>query len=347
MKNWDDSYNDSQNKFTTNLGKESFHMHLMDFLDDNPKMGLLLRKNKIKGGSSLKFQQFIKNNENNPLIKRYAINLIEKLAIWIDPMFYSVMPVIYPYSVRERTTSQERIKGIKDNWGAANNNGFVIDDNSLIKDFVRNYPVINGLYYNKLKPSKGFIACHIWGNTTTNHKLFSFIPNLCWLPSPIARLSDDESTHISKSLKLISYNLYHNFEIESPKMNNIVKEIWSFLNVDKKEFTNLTKYNIIYSKLCFSLQPLRKKNKLILDIRKILSYIDSLIKNPTIKFHNKEKLLHKRYLPSLSILIKSKPNTITGYKKWLEEYLEALEDNFSINTQSKLIDLQILNQSKN
>lgn len=338
MKNWDDSNNESQTRYSINLGKESFHMHLIDFLENNAEMSLLLKKNRISGGSSLKFQQFIKDNEKNQIIQNYEIDLIENLAIWIDPEFYVEMPIIYPYSIRERTTSQDRKKGIKDNWGAANNNGFVIDDNSLIKDFVDNYKTKNSSYYSEYKPSKGFVACHIWGNTTSNHKLYSFIPNLCWLPSPIARLSDDETTKFSKFLKIISFNFYYNLKIDSLKMKNIVKEIWDFLIVNKKEFINFKKYKINFSKLCVSLQPIRRKKKLILDIRKILSYIDLLIKKPEANF-NKEKLLHKRYLPSLSLLIKSDPSSINEYKKWLETYLEALKDNFAIDTQSKLVNL--------
>ena len=130
-------------------------------------------------------------------------------TIWLEPEFYINLPIILPYSVRERTSSYDRLKkDKKDNWGSANSSGFVIDDNTDIKDFIRSSEVKNSRYYYKHKPYTGFIACHVWENTTENPKLFSFIPNLVWLPTPIASLSDKPDSLFSSLLKEISIRLY-------------------------------------------------------------------------------------------------------------------------------------------
>lgn len=336
MKRWDDTTDNNKSFNATNLGLESFHNHLRDFSTNYPEFNVLLNKNNILGGSSLKFKQFILANEENSIIQKYLVDVIQKLSIWVDSKFYLEVPLIYPYSVRERTTSQDRRRGVEDNWGASNELGFIIDDNSMIKDFIRNYPIKNNFYYGIDKPKKGFIACHLWENTTTNHKLFSFIPNICWLPTPIARLSDEHSSLFSKLLKIISSSYYRKIEPKSPKMSSIVNNNWNLLKLDDKENVIPFKLNFNYNELCFSIQPIERKIKLIKDIKKILAFIDKYSKNSSKEIFDNTKLLHKRYKSTLSDLLKSNPESINYFKNWMIEYLDALEDNFSYQNQSEL-----------
>ncbi|MHA1435655.1 MAG: hypothetical protein ACTSO7_17585, partial [Candidatus Heimdallarchaeota archaeon] len=246
----------------------------------------------------------------------------------------SELPIIFPYSVRGRFSSVERKNDKKDNWGAANNNGFVIDDNSMIKDYIRYKLVKNGLYFSGKKPRKGFTACHIWPDTTANHNLFSFVPNLCWLPSPIAGLSDDQTSLFSQMLKIISHNLYKNVELKSTKMHAIVEQNWQLLfNICNME-SNL-KIKIDYDEIAFSNQPINRKEKMILNIRKILEYLDLHCTKNKVQQNFEKKLIHSRYKKSLFELIEKNPNSINNFKQWLIKYLTALTDNSSMKIKQK------------
>jgi len=315
----------NENDNTDNLGKDSFYLHLRDFINTNSGFENLLLENNMFGCSELEFKNFIKSNDEKSAIQKYLIEIIQKLSIWLEPDFYTELPIIFPYSVRGRFSSVERKNDKKDNWGAANNNGFVIDDNSMIKDYIRYKTVKNGIYYSGKKPRKGFTACHIWPETTANHKLFSFVPNLCWLPSPIAGLSDDQTSLFSQMLKIISYELYKNVELKSSKMHTIVEQNWRLLfdicNIDSK-----LKIEIDRNRISYSDQTIKRKEKVIANIRKILDYIN-LHSTKNIDQQNFEKkLLHTRYKKSLFELINKDPNSISHFKRWITKYLTALTD---------------------
>ncbi|MHA1435781.1 MAG: hypothetical protein ACTSO7_18230, partial [Candidatus Heimdallarchaeota archaeon] len=115
----------NENDNTDNLGKDSFYFHLRDFINTNSDFENLLLENNMFGCSELEFKNFIKSNDEKPVIQKYLIEIIQKLSIWLEPDFYSELPIIFPYSVRGRFSSVERKNDKKDNWGAANNNGFV------------------------------------------------------------------------------------------------------------------------------------------------------------------------------------------------------------------------------
>lgn len=320
----------------TNVGFEAFHWHLLNFLENNLEMKSLMLSKGIVGGSVKRFQNFLINNETKPFIEDYYFDVIQHLSIWLEPEFYINMPIILPYSVRERTSSYDRLKKDgKDNWGSANRNGYVIDDNTDIKDFIRRFEVKNSSYYYKHNPYTGFIACHIWENTTENPKLFSYIPNLVWLPTPIAGLSDKSNSYFSSLLKELSYKMYYKHEMRTDRLSKISKTIWESLDVDLLEKLTIEKIDI--KKLPFSKVSLKEKRLVIIEnIEKILFFINEIKSGVITETPPSKKLVHKRYLPTLITLIRSEPSSIIEYQEWLIEYLYAIKENIKIPTQKKL-----------
>jgi hypothetical protein len=60
------------------------------------------------------------------------------------------------------------------------------------------------------------VCCHVWAGTTTNPLLFSFVPNLVWLPSSLAPYSDAHAAGVPhivhETLKAISIARYQSVE---------------------------------------------------------------------------------------------------------------------------------------
>lgn len=320
----------------TNVGFEAFHWHLSNFLENNAEMKKIMLSKGIVGGSVKRFQNFLLSNEKKFFIIDYYLDIIQHLSIWLEPEFYINLPIILPYSVRERTSSYDRLKkDKKDNWGSANSSGYVIDDNTDIKDFIRSSEVKNSRYYYKHKPYTGFIACHVWENTTENPKLFSFIPNLVWLPTPIAGLSDKPDSLFSSLLKEISIRLYFDYEIKSEGLRKISNDIWKTLNV--RSIKKLNAERIALKKLSFSKVSLKEKRLTIIkNMENILSFIKKIKSGEITEVPSNEKLIHKRYLPTLVALIHSDPTSTNAYQKWLSEYLLVIKDNFNYQEQKKL-----------
>jgi len=307
-----------------NVGFEAFHWHLSDFLKSNKDMKEALINNSIFGGSPKRFQNFLLRNETHQFIKEYYLSLIQNLSIWLKPSFYTKLPHILPYSLRERSSSYGRLKkSEKDNWGSANKNGFVIDDNTDIKDFIRRTVVKNSKYYANHVPYTGFIGCHIWENTTSNPKLFSFIPNLVWLPTPIAGLSDNNKCLFSNLLKKTSLKLYKDKIFQSEKIEKIAFNAWNLL--DHSSEAVMFEFSINIKKLPFSSVSLEKTvNTVTKNIKDILYYIE-LIRSGD-----------KSYLPALFTIIKKSPDSVNELKKWLSEYYSALNKNNKIQTQKTI-----------
>lgn len=320
----------------TNVGFEAFHWHLSNFLENNLEMKKAMLSKGIVGGSIKRFQNFLINNETKPFIEDYYFDVIQNLSIWLEPDFYINMPIILPYSVRERTSSYDRLKkNGKDNWGSANRNGYVIDDNTDIKDYIRSSEIKNSRYYTKHKPYTGFIACHIWENTTENPKLFSFVPNLVWLPTPIAGLSDKSDSYFSRLLTELSCKMYNKCEMRADILSKISKTIWKKLDVDLLGNSNIERLDI--KKLPFSKISLKeKRSKIIKNIERILLFINEIKSGKITEAPPSKKLIHKRYLPTLITLIRSNPSSINEYHDWLIEYLYAIKENMKFQKQKEL-----------
>lgn len=115
-----------------------------------------------------------------------------KYAIWLPQQTYIDTPWLAPFAVRRiRVRTDVNAPGPpRDLWGFPDPSGYFTDDNSLIKGVIRGRRV-DGICipYGQEKLSTGLVCCHVWPNTS-DPLLFSFVPNLVWLPRSLAGFSD-------------------------------------------------------------------------------------------------------------------------------------------------------------
>lgn len=125
-----------------------------------------------------------------------VIELALRYAIWIPVETYSRTPWLAPFAIRKsRLRSEPHAPGdARDLWGAPTTEGYFTDDNSLIKPIPlkRSMRVPSGVYGSS-EVGRGLVCCHVWAGTTANPFLFSFIPNLVWLPADLATYTDAHS----------------------------------------------------------------------------------------------------------------------------------------------------------
>ena len=206
------------------------------------------------------------------------------------------------------------------NGGSANTEGFLRDDNSLIKGLVNSFsidsPKIDS--YNKLKKGRGFVACHIWrvvkiNNeellSTRHHMLNSFVPNIVWLPRQIAKLTDSEGSDAQKMLQAISHKIYYNIH-----MSEQISKLWEYLPFPQ-EYMRL---KINFKELNFFKVGNRWLNQRIKglesEIERILAIKETF--DPEIK-----KIKCSRYVPSLAkIPIEDR----RSLNEWLLQYRDLL-----------------------
>lgn len=172
--------------------------------------------------------QFTKN-----LIDRLVIDL----GIWIHPSIYSVIPVLAPFVIRDSTCRKKNPSTQKDEWGCADDRGYMRDDNSIIKAIPKALTISSPFaLFHDSKPGTGYVACHVWreliGNSTIAcrcPKTNSFIPNLVWLPKQIASLTDRQGSYAQQLIEKISYQIYRNFQISNTCKVD-VDSIWNMLS---------------------------------------------------------------------------------------------------------------------
>jgi hypothetical protein len=147
--------------------------------------------------------------------------LLARLSIWWSPAAYRRLPVMTPWCVRDRSCRYDQGP---ESWGAPRADGFLRDDNSIIKKLP--LPVMvtapAGHPYGGKKPWRGFTACHIWRNLPGGDVagedpwLYSFMPNLVWLPSWLAPLTDRQESHVQELLQRTSLALFRHSPVEPP-----------------------------------------------------------------------------------------------------------------------------------
>lgn len=139
--------------------------------------------------------------------------LVQRLSIWWPPEIYAELPVLVPWAIRDRSARYDMGPEM---WSAPRDDGYLRDDNSIIKKLPLPLTISAPLAhpYGGRKPWRGFMACHLWrdlpdgSRTGTSPWLYSFVPNLVWLPMPFARLSDIEAGPIQSLLQRTSIALY-------------------------------------------------------------------------------------------------------------------------------------------
>jgi hypothetical protein len=177
------------------------------------------------------------------LFQMLCARLVAGLGIWLQPEIYQRMPTLLPFAVRD-PSCRKRKEGDVEAWGTPSSQGYLRDDNTLVKNIPKSMVVISSsqpLYSGK-RVGNGFVAAHVWRQTkfseigallaSRDPWINSFVPNLVWLPSEVAKLSDREGTFTQLYLQALSAKIYRNLEVSS-EMRPFVDRIWNMLEVPK------------------------------------------------------------------------------------------------------------------
>lgn len=169
------------------------------------------------------------------LFQMFTTRLVVSLGIWLHPSVYQRLPLLVPYAVRDPHSRGNKKLGFPDVWGAPNEDGYFRDDNSLVKDEPKSLPVASpSRLYNKHKIGAGFVAAHVWqqfpdGARVARHPLtYSFVPNLVWLPSQVAALTDRHGSFVQLYMQALAAKIYREAEVVEP-LKPLVEEAWSLL----------------------------------------------------------------------------------------------------------------------
>jgi len=176
--------------------------------------------------------------------------LVVALGVWLPPDAYQRYPVLVPYAVRDPTCRGNKKRGLPDQWGAPNEAGVFRDDNSLVKGIPRSLEVVNPrnplLHRRRLGTS--FVAAHVWRKLSDgtdaprNRATYSFVPNVVWLPSQLAKLSDREGSFVQTFLQALSVKIYRS-EPLTAGMQMLVSPIWELLP-ERPETREMTLPNV-------------------------------------------------------------------------------------------------------
>ena len=170
---------------------------------------------------------------NSDDFTQLTIELIQRLGIWWSPEVYTTMPVMVPWCIRDRTCRYDQGP---ESWGSPRSDGYLRDDNSIIKKLPLSL-FISGpseSRYRGQKPWRGFTACHIWRDLPdgtfagADPWLYSFVPNLIWLPTWLAPLTDRQGGEVQTFLQRTSIALFGDLEVPEP-LSAYAEEAWSKL----------------------------------------------------------------------------------------------------------------------
>jgi hypothetical protein len=177
--------------------------------------------------------------EHPELIEKIPRMLILSMSIWFPTSVYQEMPVLLPWVLRDPKCRSKKSKGKviePDQWAAPNRDGYLRDDNSLVKGLPKSlaissarYPFVNGRHLGG-----EFVASHIWRKNLSGTLasrvpiLNTFVPNLVWLPSQVAKLSDREDGPFQTVLKEISWAVYRDLPL-SDRARVVAESSWSLL----------------------------------------------------------------------------------------------------------------------
>lgn len=170
------------------------------------------------------------------LFQMLTARLVVALGIWFSPLTYERLPILLPYAVRDPKCRGDRRKGIPDEWGSPNREGYFRDDNSLIKGIPRSLTIKNpsNVLYDGLRIGPGFVASHVWrvlssGDLASRDpRTYSFVPNLVWLPTQVSKLTDREGSFVQTYLQALSRKIYAGVQLP-PGLRDIAEEAWAKL----------------------------------------------------------------------------------------------------------------------
>jgi hypothetical protein len=191
------------------------------------------RAKPIEGNDLLyHFFQKILFEEDVEQFHELAKRLVVSLGVWLPREAYRRYPLLVPYAIRDPKCRGDKRRGLPDEWGTPDSTGLFRDDNSLIKGIPRSLPVVGNSLMNGRKLGTSFVAAHVWrklgdgGDAPRNALTYSFLPNLVWLPSQLAKLSDREGSFVQTLLQAISLKIYRSVKL-SPPLSEFAEAAWA------------------------------------------------------------------------------------------------------------------------
>lgn len=156
--------------------------------------------------------------EDDEFSQKLIERLIVDLSVWMPPRLYKALPILLPFTLRDPSCRSSGAGGA-DEWGSANSDGYLRDDNSLLKAVAPSLAIVSPRFpsYEGGRATKGFVASHVWrqvdvGGTqclaSRHPRLYSFVPNFAWLPVQISKLTDREKSHAQKAMQALSHTIY-------------------------------------------------------------------------------------------------------------------------------------------
>ena len=200
--------------------------------------------------------------------------LIAATSIWWPVEIYKSLPTIVPWVTRDPSC-----RGPVDQWGAPDIRGFQRDDNSMIKGLPRSL-LVQGPKASVLTDQKigsGFVASHIWRsdeskneNGLRNPRTNSFVPNLVWLPSLIAKLSDRQGSSVMQTLQSLSRRIYGEVKVED-RYADYARDCWETLPPSDTSTESIDISALHY----FDVEPkfIERRMKAIRDVSQLLENI--------------------------------------------------------------------------
>ena len=288
-----------------------------------------MKKNQVQGTYLL--YHYLQNDlwkNDKEQFRGFVANLLT-LGIWFPPSAYGVFPIALPHVVRDPGCRGDKRKGIADAWGSPNEDGYFRDDNSMIKGLVRSFPIKSDFppYSNK-RLGAGFVAAHVWPDTTRLALINSFWPNLVWLPSNIAKLTDVKGSFAQQLVQAISRKIYGAVTVP-PQLRNFTKQAWEGL----PEVPELTGHELPdVESLNFFDPPQRFFDYRLERIQFLSSALDAFANGKPLP----EKVLSDRYKPGLEEGIVSEA-AAGKLSQYLADYAKRVEVAITARSESMAI----------
>ena len=192
---------------------------------------------RIDGGNAIyHYLQKIVIPRDDAFSRELVLRLVLDLSIWLPLELYCAVPVLLPYCVRDSSIRKKE-------WGSANPQGYLRDNNSILKLLVSSYAIRSPRFsaYDRAGRGRNFTASHAWRwvrldgkrHLASAHPLaYSFVPNLAWLPAQIAKLTDHEGSFAQQVLQAVAYAYYAPARWEHPPL---LAGIWEGLKPPELE----------------------------------------------------------------------------------------------------------------
>lgn len=332
---------DKTKKQYTSIKVEKFKSQIIKYSESNKDISNLLnrslRRKKVtsyrieeekeskKGTIALTptagFSKKMVEISDSAIMAEYLNSLINYCSIWIKPIDFRKLPIVYPHKVRRvgkdqkgenQETKKEEVK-----W---DNRGFILESNPIGAQLQKKRIQGGFLRGEKITGSSGYIACHIWYETTLAPPFFTYIPNIVWLPRIIAFMSDEpmkrDTNIIPSLLKQYTRGIYQRIDRRKKALMTIVNTTWNELDKDDKDKSKKKVKSSSISRIKLSKVKTEDTMKNLLS--KIEEFKDA--KKPEVDV----SIGPEGYLKSLYNKIQKSESSVGDLEIWLSEYSKAI-----------------------